>query len=137
MTSCKTHCVFLSLLMFLFALCYQKIFVLSLCCCIVLWILRTKDHSFLFVCIILAIFSIPRGYTRYPDMKEAKAIQVSSSYAVLKSGNQKVIVYTKEPLFFDQTFGLLVTSVVSKPNNIVSVQRNLYVVVYYNTQQRD
>ena len=101
MTSCKNHCVFLSLLMFLFALCYQKIFVLSLCCCIVLWILRTKDHSFLFVCTILVIFSIPRGYTSYPDMKEGKAIQVSSSYAILKSGNQKVIVYTKEPLFFD------------------------------------
>lgn len=104
MTSCKNHCVFLSLLMFLFALCYQKIFVLALCCCIVLWILRTKDHSFLFVCIILVIFSIPRGYTRYPDMMEAKAIQVSSSYAVLKSGNQKVIVYTKEPLFFDASY---------------------------------
>ena len=39
--------------------------------------------------------------------------------------------------YFDQTFGALVTLVVSKPNSIVSVQRNLYVVVYYDTQQRD
>ena len=104
MTSCKNHCVFLSLLLFLFALSYQRVFILALCCCIVLWILRTKDYSFLFVCIIFVIFAIPRGYTRYPDMKEAKAIQVSSSYAILKSGNQKIIVYTKEPLLFDAAY---------------------------------
>ena len=104
MTSCKNHCVFLSLLLFLFALCYQRVFVLALCCCIVLWMLRTKDHSFIFVCIVLLLFSIPRSNTKYPDIQEANAIQVSSSYAVLKNGNQKFIVYTKEPLRFDATY---------------------------------
>ena len=104
MTSCKNHCVFLSLLLFLFALCYQRVFVLVLCCCIVLWILRTKDNSFIFVCIVLLLFSIPRSNTKYPDIQEANAIQVSSSYAVLKNGNQKIIVYTKEPLRFDATY---------------------------------
>ena len=104
MTSCKNHCVFLSLLLFIFALCYQRVFVLSLCCCIVLWMLRTKDNSFIFVCIVLLLFSIPRSNTKYPDIQEANAIQVSSSYAVLKNGNQKIIVYTKEPLRFDATY---------------------------------
>lgn len=104
MTSCKNHCVFLSLLLFLFALCYQRVFVLSLCCCIVLWMLRTKDNSFIFVCIVLLLFSIPRSNTKYPDIQEVNAIQVSSSYAVLKNGNQKIIVYTKEPLRFDATY---------------------------------
>lgn len=104
MTSCKNHCVFLSLLLFLFALCYQRVFVLALCCCIVLWILRTKDNSFIFVCIVLLLFSIPRSNTKYPDIQEANAIQVSSSYAILKNGNQKIIVYTKDPLRFDATY---------------------------------
>lgn len=104
MTSCKNHCVFLSLLLFLFALCYQRVFVLVLCCCIVLWMLRTKDNSFIFVCIVFLLFSIPRSNTKYPDIQEANAIQVSSSYAVLKNGNQKIIVYTKEPLRFDATY---------------------------------
>lgn len=104
MTSCKNHCVFLSLLLFLFALCYQRVFVLALCCCIVLWMLRTKDNSFIFVCIVLLLFSIPRSNTKYPDIQEANAIQVSSSYTILKNGNQKIIVYTKEPLRFDATY---------------------------------
>lgn len=104
MTSCKNHCVFLSLLLFLFALCYQRVFVLALCCCIVLWMLRTKDNSFIFVCIVFLLFSIPRSNTKYPDIQEANAIQVSSSYAVLKNGNQKIIVYTKDPLRFDATY---------------------------------
>ena len=104
MTSCKNHCVFLSLLLFLFALCYQRVFVLALCCCIVLWMLRTKDNSFIFVCIVFLLFSIPRSNTKYPDIQEANAIQVSSSYAILKNGNQKIIVYTKEPLLFDAAY---------------------------------
>ena len=104
MTSCKNHCVFLSLLLFLFALCYQRVFVLVLCCCMVLWMLRTKDNSFIFVCIVLLLFSIPRSNTKYPDIQEANAIQVSSSYAILKNGNQKIIVYTKEPLLFDAAY---------------------------------
>ena len=104
MTSCKNHCVFLSLLLFLFALCYQRVFVLVLCCCMVLWMLRTKDNSFIFVCIVLLLFSIPRSNTKYPDIQEANAIQVSSSYTILKNGNQKIIVYTKEPLRFDATY---------------------------------
>ncbi len=104
MTSCKNHCVFLSLLLFLFALCYQRVFVLTLCCCMVLWMLRTKDNSFIFVCIVLLLFSIPRSNTKYPDIQEANAIQVSSSYAILKNGNQKIIVYTKEPLLFDAAY---------------------------------
>lgn len=104
MTSCKNYCVFLSLLLFLFALCYQRVFVLTLCCCIVLWILRTKDNSFIFVCIVFLLFSIPRSNTKYPDIQEANAIQVSSSYTILKNGNQKIIVYTKEPLRFDATY---------------------------------
>ncbi len=104
MTSCKNHCVFLSLLLFLFALCYQRVFVLALCCCIVLWMLRTKDNSFIFVCIVFLLFSIPRSNTKYPDIQEANAIQVSSSYTILKNGNQKIIVYTKEPLRFDATY---------------------------------
>ena len=38
------------------------------------------------------------------DIQEANAIQVSSSYAILKNGNQKIIVYTKEPLLFDAAY---------------------------------
>lgn len=104
MKTLKDNIILLSYILFLFTLLEDKVFIFAMITCLFLWILRTKDHSWILVACLLFIITIPRYSSTYPTMQKGKAITVKGSYSILLEGNEKVIVYTQSPLELDAVY---------------------------------
>lgn len=104
MKSLYTHSILLSLLLFIFCITKEHVFFISLCSISILWMLRVKDKSILYVMGICLLTCISFSSDSYPSFQQAKAIQVNGSYAFLESNHQKVLVYTEQPLELDAIY---------------------------------
>lgn len=104
MKTIKSHWIYLSFCLFLFTLFYQRFFYICFICTLLLWFLRTKDSSFIFVSCLLLWIGIPKYSTDIPTMTEGKAIVVKGNYSIIQSSNQKLMVYSDEPLQLDATY---------------------------------
>ena len=67
---------------------------------VLLWI-RVKDIRIFLLFPLLLAYSWPRYAVKLPQMEEGRIVEVHERYAVVKSGNEKVLVYSEEPLPLD------------------------------------
>lgn len=67
---------------------------------VLLW-LRAKDIRIFLLLPLLLAYSWPRYEVILPQMEEGRIVEVHERYAVVKSGNEKVLVYSEEPLPLD------------------------------------
>jgi hypothetical protein len=72
-----------------------------------LWILRTRDRSWMLLACALLFMYIPRSSYAYPKMEEGMAVKVSSSYSILQNKFERIIVYTDEPLHYDSVYRII------------------------------
>ncbi len=101
MNSIKENIVLFSILLFIFLLFKKFLFIPSLISVLLIWFLRTKDYSFIYLCIICFITCIPVYSKEIPQMNNGYARKVNQNYAILQNGNEKVIVYTDSILQID------------------------------------
>lgn len=99
--------ILLSLLLFVFCLCYQKLIWVAggIVCCI--WYSKVKGKSVILVALLLVCICMPRYSTSMPSMQIASARQVNGSYAILENQNAKILVYTQQPLYIDGQYAIL------------------------------
>lgn len=99
--------ILLSILLFVFCLCYQKLFWLA--CGIVCWIWYSKvrGKSVILVALLLGCICLPRYSSNMPTMHTASARHVNGSYAILENHNEKILVYTQQPLYIDAQYAIL------------------------------
>ncbi len=104
MNQIKDNILYLSIILFLFLLVYEKFPILAYIATLLLWYNKTKDKSILFVCILLLTFLIPRYDLSYPTMQTGTVTKVSNRYSILTNGNQSILVYTNQPLLYDSQY---------------------------------
>ena len=95
--------VYLAVFVFLFCLGNEHIPLTCTLLGLFLWWKRTHDRSFVLVAMIFLLCVIPRYSSAFPDCFQGRVVSVHSSYAMVQSGRQKVILYTDEPLLLDAT----------------------------------
>lgn len=76
----------------------------SLILCTSFWYLRTKDHSCVYVLILLMVAAFPLYSSTYPDFKQGRAVVVKNRYSILANGRERILVYTEEPFEYDATY---------------------------------
>lgn len=106
MKSLANNPVLFLILFALFLLGREHLCLISLCLCLLFWYLRTKDYSILLAAGIFLLALIPLYTTKYPEIEKGTAVTVKSSYAVIATGNQRVLVYTDGPLELDGEYTL-------------------------------
>lgn len=104
MRTLRDNAILLAILVFLFLAFREQMYLTTFIVVMYFWIKRTKDKSFIWIFLLLLGLSVPRYNTKLPDLHTAQAVKVSGKYSLLKSGNTKIIVYTKEPLKYDAIY---------------------------------
>ncbi len=104
MKDIKENIVLFSLLLYLFLVCKTYLLYVSLCAVCCLWYFRVPGHSFVILLITCLLTCIPFYSKQEPLMEYAYAIKVNQKYAILQNKNEKIIVYTEEPLLIDAKY---------------------------------
>ncbi len=109
MRSVKENVVLFSILVFLFLVFREYLWIQSLISVLVLWYFRTRDHSFIYLLLVCMISCIPFYSSAIPTITTGYARKVNTNYSILENGNQKVIVYTESPLEYDGEYLMIGT----------------------------
>ena len=104
MKSVRNDAVYFLILLILFVIGKEKMFLTSFLVLSVLWFYRTKDRSFVYLLLAMMICCIPRYSKQLPVVTEGKVISVSSSYAVFRTADTRFILYTDDPLQLDSEY---------------------------------
>jgi beta-lactamase superfamily II metal-dependent hydrolase len=89
--------ILLSFLIFFFLLAEDRFPASATVCVMALWILKTKDHSWLYVLILLLYLMIPYGSTASAStVQEGNVILSRENYAVIQTDSERLLLYTKE-----------------------------------------
>ena len=106
MKDIKENIVLFSLLLFLFLITKNYLLYVSLCAVCCLWYFRVPGFSFIFLFITCLLTCIPFYSKQIPSMEYGQAIKVNQKYSILQNKNEKIIVYTDEPLQIDVKYSI-------------------------------
>lgn len=101
MKSFTENCFLISVLVFIYLIFSSRypVGALVLLCMFCRW--RTHDRIWAAACLCMLACLIPHSRTDMPQIQEGRVIEVKESYAVIRNGGYKLLVYTDEPLPFD------------------------------------
>lgn len=106
MKDVKENIVLFSLLLFLFLITKNELLFVSLCAVCCLWCFRVPGYSFIFLLSTCLLTCIPIYNKQLPSMEYGYVIKVNQTYSILQNKNEKIIVYTEEPLQFDAIYSI-------------------------------
>lgn len=104
MKSVRNNAVYFLILLALFVIGKEKLFLTSFLVLSILWFYRMKNSSIVYLLLAMAVCCIPRYSEELPAVKEGRVISVRSSYAVLQNRNTKFILYTDESMQLDSEY---------------------------------
>ena len=106
MKDIKENIVLFSLLLFLFLVTKNYLLYASLCAVCCIWFFRVPGFSFIFLLITCLFTCIPFYSNKMPSLKYGQATKVNQNYSILQNKNEKIIVYTEEPLQIDGQYSI-------------------------------
>ena len=103
MKTIKEHSLLAALIVFVFLLFCRDIPGIAAVLLGCVWYERTHNSSFVLITLLLCILAVPVWNKELPQINSGRVIEVHSSYAVVRNGRTKVLLYTEQQPLLDST----------------------------------
>ena len=103
MKTIKEHSLLAALIVFVFLVFCRDIPGIAAVLLGCVWYERTHNSSFVLITLLLCILAVPVWKKELPQINSGRVIEVHSSYAVVRNGRTKVLLYTEQQPLLDST----------------------------------